>query len=498
MPSGTEPLGPGARVLVAGAGITGRAVLAALRSFDADVRVCDDDAAALQAIAGAIAGQGARTIDTAGAIATIAAAGAFDLVITSPGFPPSAPVLAAAAAAGVPIWGDVELAWRLDAAGHFGTPRQWLVVTGTNGKTTTTSMLHAMLVAGGRQAALCGNIGEPVLDVLPGPSEVLAVEVSSFQLYWAPSLRPQAGAVLNVAEDHLDWHGSFEAYAAAKARALDGDIAVAGLDDPPARALLSAAAAPRKAGFRLGEPGPGELGVRDGVLIDRAFAGDSASGLALAAVDSITVAGPVGVLDALGAAALARAVGVTPEAIAGALAGFRVGRHRAEAVAEVDGVAYVDDSKATNPHAARASILAYPRVVWVAGGLLKGASVDETVAAVADRLVGAVLIGQDRQAFAEALSRHAPDVPVIQVVTGEDTGVDVTKGSTVTGGTQVVETSAQQPGAAVMAGAVAAAARLARPGDTVLLAPAGASFDQFSGYADRGEAFAAAVRAAAR
>lgn len=491
MPPGTEPLGPGARVLVAGAGITGRAVLAALRSFGADARVCDDDAAALRAIAG----QGADTIDTAGAAAAVAE---FDLVVVSPGFPPTATVPAAAAAAGVPVWGDVELAWRLDAAGHYGPPRRWLLVTGTNGKTTTTSMLHAMLVAGGRQAALCGNIGEPVLDVLPGPSDVLAVEVSSFQLYWAPSLRPAAGAVLNVAEDHLDWHGSFEAYAAAKARVLDGDIAVAGLDDPPARALLAAAAAPRKAGFRLGEPAPGELGVRDGVLVDRAFAGDSASGLALAAVDSIPVAGPVGVLDALGAAALARAVDIAPEAIAAALAGFRVGRHRAEAVADIDGVAYVDDSKATNPHAARASILAYPRVVWVAGGLLKGASVDETVAAVADRLVGAVLIGRDRQAFAEALSRHAPDVPVIQVVTGEDAGVDVTKGSTVTGGTQVVETSAQRPGAAVMAGAVAAAARLARPGDTVLLAPAGASFDQFSGYADRGEAFAAAVRAAAR
>ena len=135
LPSGTEPLGPGARVLVAGAGITGRAVLAALRSFDADVQVCDDDAAALQAIAGAIAGQGAHTIDTAGAIAAV---GEVDLVITSPGFPPSAPVLTAAAAAGVPVWGDVELAWRLDAAGHYGTPRQWLVVTGTNGKTTTT------------------------------------------------------------------------------------------------------------------------------------------------------------------------------------------------------------------------------------------------------------------------------------------------------------------------------------------------------------------------
>ena len=136
--------------------------------------------------------------------------------------------------------------------------------------------------------------------------------------------------------------------------------------------------------------------------------------------------GPVGVLDALAAAALARCVGVPAEAIADALASFRVGRHRAEVVAVVDGVSYVDDSKATNPHAAEASMLAYPRVVWVAGGLLKGASVDEMVAGIASRLVGAVLIGRDRAEVAEALSRHAPDVPVVQVVTGEDAGVHAT------------------------------------------------------------------------
>ncbi len=286
-------------------------------------------------------------------------------------------MLAAAAAAGVPIWGDVELAWRLDASGRYGPPRRWLVVTGTNGKTTTTSMLHAMLEAAGRRSLLCGNIGSPVLDVLAEPADLLAVELSSFQLHWAPSLRPEAGVVLNVAEDHLDWHGSLDAYARDKARVLDGRVAVVGLDDPVAAGLLDTAAAPVRVGFRLGEPAAGELGVRGGVLVDNAF-GD---GLALAAAATIGVAGPVGVLDALAAAALARAVDVPPDAIAGALASFQVGRHRAEVVAVVDGVTYVDDSKATNPHAAQASIAAYPRVVWIAGGLLKGASVDELVAA---------------------------------------------------------------------------------------------------------------------
>lgn len=485
--AGLEPLIPGAQVLVAGAGITGRAVVAALASWDVHISVCDDNVASLEALAA----NGIHAIDPAAAVAAIAD---FALVVTSPGFPPTAPVLSAAAAAGVPIWGDVELAWRLDAAGRYGPPRRWLVVTGTNGKTTTTSMLHAMLVADGRRAVLCGNIGDPVLDVLAQPADLLAVELSSFQLFWAPSLRPAAGAVLNVAEDHLDWHGSFDAYAAAKAAALTGEVAVVGLDDPAAAGLLPAAPAPVKAGFRLGEPAAGELGVRAGMLVDRAFADD----LELAAVASISVAGPVGVLDALGAAALARAVGVGPASIAAALAGFRVGRHRAEQVAVVDGVAYIDDSKATNPHAAQASVLAHPRVVWVAGGLLKGASVDEMVIKVADRLVGAVLIGRDRAVVAKALSRHAPDVPVIEVVTREDAVVHETNESGVTHETRVVDAAGPGLGAQVMAEVVAAAASLAQSGDAVLLAPAGASFDQFAGYADRGDAFAAAVRAAAR
>ncbi len=219
--------------------------------------------------------------------------------------------------------------------------------------------------------------------------------------------------------------------------------------------------------------------------------------MALVPVSSIPVPGPVGVLDALAAAALARSVGVPGEAIASALSSFRVGRHRAEVVAVVDQVSYIDDSKATNPHAAEASLLAYPRVVWIAGGLLKGASVHETVQRVASRLVGAVLIGRDRAMVAEALSRHAPDVPVVQVVAGEDIAMHATAESPVTNVTYV-PLSDETVGTRVMNAAVAAARDLAEPGDAVLLAPAGASFDQFTGYADRGDAFAAAVRAARR
>jgi UDP-N-acetylmuramoylalanine--D-glutamate ligase len=461
----------GAAVLIAGARVTGRALLAALTPLGARTTLTDDSPSALQTFAQ----NGVAVIDPANAALTITD---YDLVVTSPGFPPTAPVLAAAAAAGIPIWGDVELAWRLDNSGRYGPPRRWLVVTGTNGKTTTTSMLHAMLVAAGRRALLCGNIGDPVLDVLDQPAELLAVELSSFQLHWAPSLRPEAGVVLNVAEDHLDWHGTMAAYARDKARVLAGRVAVVGLDDPVAAGLLSTAAAPVRVGFRLGEPAPGELGVRHGVLIDNAF-GEQ---VALAHAASIPVAGPVGVLDALAAAALARAVQVAPQAIADALAGFRVGRHRAAVVDVIDGVTYVDDSKATNPHAAQASIAAYPRVVWIAGGLLKGASVEELVGAVANRLVAAVLIGRDRAIIRDALSRHAPDVPVVELVTGEDSGVPGTI----------------EFGDTVMAAVVEAARGMAGPGDTVLLAPAGASFDQFSGYGQRGDAFASAVSALTR
>jgi UDP-N-acetylmuramoylalanine--D-glutamate ligase len=481
------PLVPGAKVLVVGAGVTGRAVLKALTPLGALGDLTDDRPMALEPFAY----DGVRVIDAESAAARV---GEYALVVVSPGLPPDAPVPVAAAAAGVPVWGDVELAWRLDQSGRYGPPRRWLVVTGTNGKTTTTSMLQAMLTAAGRRSLLCGNIGDPVLDVLDQPSELLAVELSSFQLFWSSSLRPEAGVVLNVAEDHLDWHGSLDHYAAAKAKVLTGRVAVAGLDDPIATELLAEAAAPVKLGFRLGVPGPGELGARDGMLV-------GADGAVLAPVDSIAVAGPVGVLNALAAAALARAVDVPAEAIATALPEFQVGRHRAEVVAVADGVTYVNDSKATNPHAAEASVLAHPRVVWVAGGLLKGASVEATVARIADRLAGVVVLGRDRAVIAQAIARHAPDVPIVAVVTGEDAevhGATVVKETEVSFVTRVIDASGAAGvslGERVMTEVVAAARDLASPGDTVLLAPAGASFDQFNSYAHRGDTFAAAVRA---
>ncbi|TQM14082.1 UDP-N-acetylmuramoyl-L-alanine--D-glutamate ligase [Pseudonocardia kunmingensis] len=454
----------GAPVLVAGAGVSGLAAAAALVEVCARVTVTDAREAALADLP-----PGAQPGGDPDAVPDGTA-----LVVTSPGRRPDHPLVAAAAAAGVPLVGEPELAWWLGQARE--RPPVWLAVTGTNGKTTTTGMLAAILRAAGRDAVACGNIGYPVVEAVRMGHELLAVELSSFQLHWSPSIRPHAGCVLNVADDHLDWHGSFAAYAAAKAQALRADVAVAGIDDPTAAALLAEAPAPRRVGVTLGTPGPGQLGVVDGVLVDRAF-GDHGDRDGRALVDAAAVhpGGAPGIADALAAAALARAAGVGPDAVRAGLDDFRPGPHRGGVVATVDGVRYLDDSKATNPHAAAASLAAqapHP-VVWVVGGLLKGASVDELVARHARGLRAAVVIGTDRAEILAALARHAPDLPVAEVVPGDDDGMS----------------------ADVMTTAVRRAAALARPGDVVLLAPAAASMDQFSDYAERGRRFAEAASA---
>src|SRR5918997_172955 len=257
---------PGARVLVAGAGLWGLAAADALVEVGAHVTVTDARPAALADLP-----PGAEAGDDPDAVPAGTA-----LVVTSPGRRPDHPLVAAAAAAGVPLVGEPELAWWLGQGRE--PPPVWLAITGTNGKTTATGMLAAILRAAGRDAVACGNIGYPVVDAVRAGHPVLAVELSSFQLHWSPSIRPAAGCVLNVADDHLDWHGSLAAYAAAKARALRGPVAVAGVDDPGAAALLAAAPAPRRIGVTLGEPGPGQLGIVDGVLVDRAFPAPAGAG----------------------------------------------------------------------------------------------------------------------------------------------------------------------------------------------------------------------------
>ncbi|WP_402375224.1 UDP-N-acetylmuramoyl-L-alanine--D-glutamate ligase [Isoptericola rhizosphaerae] len=461
----------GARVLVAGLGVTGRAVVAALSGRAASVVRVDARAQDADVV-------GAGATDAAVAERLVAAA---DLVVASPGWPPSAALLTAARTAGVPVWSEVELAWRLRA----GAP--WLAVTGTNGKTTTVRMLASILTAAGLRTAAVGNVGTPVLAAAQDTDlDVLAVELSSFQLHHTVSMEVEAGAVLNVAADHLDWHGSPEAYTAAKGRVYRGArvACVYNVADPRTEQLVRDADVAEGAlavGFTLGAPGPGQVGVVEGVLVDRAFhaPADARDRLRTAAelgtLDDLAHLGPDGapphvVADALAAAALARAHGVEARAVRDGLRAFRPDAHRAAVVRHLDGVAYVDDSKATNAHAAAAALAACPpgTAVWIAGGLAKGASFDDLVASRADRLRAAVVIGTDPAPWTDALARHAPEIPVVVVDPG-DTGT-------------------------VMYRAVGAAREVAVPGDTVLLAPAGASMDQFSSYAERGDAFAAAVQ----
>jgi UDP-N-acetylmuramoylalanine--D-glutamate ligase len=462
----------GRRVLVAGAGVAGAACADVLLSLGARVLVLDrTDNATLQRLREAGAGVLLGDEPPASVWEEI------DDLIVSPGYAPHTPVVRAAVAAGRPVYSEPELAWRL--RGRDAAP--WLALTGTNGKTTTVTMLAAMLTAAGLRAAALGNIGEPLVPAVhSGAYDVIAVELSSFQLHWSSTMAPQVGAWLNLAEDHLEWHLTMDAYARSKQEiwrsAGNGNgwpgagVALGNVDDPEVAARLAEVPG-RVIELGLGEPSrPDAFGVLDGHLVGRLSG--AAGGLEeIIAAAEIRPAGAHNVANALAAAAMARVYGVPVAAIRAGLRGYVPEPHRNAPVATVAGVTYVDDSKATNPHAAYASLTAYPRVVWVAGGQLKGVDVDGLVASVVDRLVGVVLLGVDRAEIAEALRRHAPQVPVVEVARTDD---------------------------GAMAEVVAAAASLGRAGDTVLLAPAAASKDMFVSYSHRGDAFAAAVHALPR
>ncbi|WP_433021902.1 UDP-N-acetylmuramoyl-L-alanine--D-glutamate ligase [Kribbella sp. CA-294648] len=394
-----------------------------------------------------------------------------EIVVTSPGIPPHAPLLATAVERGIPVWSEIELAWRLrDPA----TAAPWLCVTGTNGKTTTVQMLTSILTAAGHRAVAAGNVGLPLLEVVmdPEPYDVIAVELSSYQLHFTDSMSAHSAAVLNIAPDHVDWHGSMDAYALAKGKIFENcQIAcIYNVADPATEQLVVDAdviEGCRAIGFTLGTPAISMVGLVDDLLVDRAFVEQRASSaLEIAALADITPAAPHNVANALAAAALARSFGVPASAVRQGLRVFRPDAHRIASVGEVAGINYVDDSKATNPHAAQASLLAYEHVVWIAGGQAKGATFDELVTAARQRLRGVVLLGQDKAVIAEALARHAPDVPVI-IVEATDTGA--------------------------METVVGEATKLAQVGDTVLLAPGCASWDMFANYGARGDAFAEAV-----
>jgi UDP-N-acetylmuramoylalanine--D-glutamate ligase len=438
----------GERVVVVGAGVAGTAAAAVLAEEGADVRITDArpraalvglDALEASGIELRTGGHRADDLDDA------------TFVVTSPGVPPDAAPLVWAAERGVPVWGEMEIGARLATA-------PYVAITGTNGKTTTTGMVEACLVEAGLDAVACGNIGRPFPAAAREGHDVLVVEVSSFQLVTQESFHPRVSALLNVAPDHLDWHGTYGAYVDAKARVhrnqTGDDVHVGNRDDETAAAVSSAAAC-STVWFRLDPPERGEVGYRENELVARLV--DEAR---LGPVDA-TRAGYRA--DAAAAAAVALSFGAPEDAVARGLARYRPARHRGEEVALVDGVRFFDNSKATNVHAALAAIEGVRDAVLIAGGRAKGQDL-AALARGAPHLVAVVAIGESTRDVVQAFG--ASGVPVRTAGSIED--------------------------------AVAVAFSLARRPGSVLLAPACASWDQFHDYAERGDRFAAAARTVGR
>lgn len=476
----------GLRVVVLGLAQTGFSVADTLTELGAEVLVATESAseeyASLLPVIGADLQVGSLDV-----VPDRITEFAPDVIVASPGFSPQHPVVRWALEASVPLWGDIELAWRVrdKIVRPDGSPADWILITGTNGKTTTTRLTATMLVEGGLRAAPCGNIGVPVLDAIRDPAgfDALVVELSSHQLWYLSLAEPEgqpfplAAVCLNLADDHLEWHGSFDAYRDAKAVVYRNTrlACVYNKSDVATREMVEDAEVvdgARAIGFDLGVPGPSDVGIVDGILVDRAFLEERrSSALELTTLERLAAVGltaPHIVANILAAAALARAAGVEPAAIRDALDTFRLDPHRIEVIAHHGGVTWVDDSKATNPHAAASSLSAYPGAIWVVGGQLKGVDIAPLVAGRGSAVKAAIVIGRTRDDVLAAFARHAPDVPVFEVEHGETEEV--------------------------MRRVVQRAAGIAASGDVVLLAPASASFDQFSGYAERGTRFADAVR----
>lgn len=440
-----------------------------------------------------VAGSSAReaALELGGSVVTVDANGAadaastdeldlavFDVVMASPGFAPHSDAVMACQAAGLEIWSEMEFAWRVR---RQGIP--WVLVTGTNGKTTTTQMVGSMAAAAGLDVAVCGNMGVSVIAAAREQHDLVAVEIASLQLHFTSTIAPLAAVALNAEDDHTDWHGGIEGYRADKARVYR-NVEVACVY-PAHDALVESMVVEadvqdgcRAIGITLDAPAISQLGVVDGVLCDRAFIDNRRKeALEVGHVDDLShlVAGavpPYLIFNALCAAALARAAGVPPGAIRDGLRTFALDAHRSATVLTLNDVTYVDDSKATNAHAVQAAFGGRDArsVVWIAGGLAKGQDFNDLVRSVKSRLRSVVLIGVDPEPLRSVLARHAADIPVTRI----------------------------EPGDTVMARAVNAARDAAHAGDTVLLSPACASMDQFRSYADRGDAFAQAVGALGR
>lgn len=447
-------------ILILGAGITGLAVARSLARRGARVSMADDQVTE-------VAGFQVASSDSYQVTG-------FDALVISPGWRFDHPLIVAAEKNGVELLNEVDLAWQLRA--EIAPDQRWIALTGTNGKTTTVEMVAAMLREGGISAIACGNVGTTVIESVESPEkyEVLVLELSSFQLHWMHEASFVAVALLNIAQDHVDWHGGFEEYAQAKLSILDrASTGIFNADD--AQVLTRAVHRQgRKVFFSLDTPGPGEIGVVEDLIVDRAFVSDPQEAAMIAELVDVVPTVPHNVANAMAAAGLARAVGVGHSSIQRALKNFKLGSHRIENILTKDEINWIDDSKATNPHAAAASLMATLSAIWIAGGMAKGADMAELISRCKTRLKAAILIGVDRELIADQLRAKAPEVEIIFV----DAPDSYQKGG--------LDNS-------LMEAVVNAAKARASAGDTVLLAPACASMDQFLSYADRGDRFAQAV-----
>lgn len=451
------------RVIVAGAGVTGLAVATALAEKGAQVTFVDEKVTSVDGFA--VKHPSAITADD------------FDYLMISPGWREDHSIVLLARSAAKPIINEIDFAWAIKT--ERNPAQKWLALTGTNGKTTTVEMVAHILATAGLNAVACGNVGTTVIDSVTSKEnyDYLILELSSFQLHWLHDAQFISAAILNIAADHIDWHGSFDEYANDKLSILDKSAtAILNGDDGEVVGRTSHWLG-RKIFYSLDTPGPGEIGVVEELLVDRAFVADTQEAALFAELNEITPTVPHQVSNALAAAGLASTLGVHRDHIRAALSSFRPGKHRIELVTEVNGVKWIDDSKATNPHAAAASVLSNFSVIWIAGGLAKGAAMDALVDRVWSRLKAAILIGEDRALIAAELTRVAPELPIYLM----DPPSGYAKGSS---DNEFMESVVLQ------------AKNLAHEGDVVLLAPACASMDQFNSYSDRGNRFAEAVKKA--
>jgi UDP-N-acetylmuramoylalanine--D-glutamate ligase len=442
------------RILIVGAGTTGKALSNYLKSINSNFEIFDEVEA---------------NDPDLKVLTTLADSSIYQLAIVSPGWKPEHPLIQGLQANGVELISELDFAWKIKSEINPG--QKWVALTGTNGKTTTIQMLESILITAGVSAIACGNVGTTAIEAVTSEKKfkVLALELSSFQISWSSLPTYEAVAILNIAQDHIDWHGSFDEYANAKIKLLaHTQTAVLNLNDPEI-ILRGAGWNGRKIFFGFDTPQAGEVGIVEELIIDRAFVTSTDAAEVIAEISDIKPAVPHNVANAMAAAGIALAIGVAHPLIKSGLSNFKLDKHRLQNVLSKDGIDWVNDSKATNPHAATASLLSHLSNIWIAGGLAKGAKMDDLVLRTASRIKAAIIIGKDGELIAEALKKHAPNVALYEI-------------SNTTGPNDLMDK------------VVTCARDIATMGDTVLLAPACASMDQFSSYAQRGDLFAESVK----